>query len=148
MYKLVEGGVIRLKDMAFIPDDPANRDWQEYLEWVAEGNAPEPPHTPEELRQRRKGEMLSLKRARILRVLSEAQYEDLADLKIHADAGDQKAQELLKWYLEYARLTREVIERDLPQANPEEFDPVKEEERCFRWSRGSRGLGNANPRNV
>lgn len=26
---------------AFIPADPANRDWQEYLAWKAEGNTPE-----------------------------------------------------------------------------------------------------------
>ena len=29
-------------DQWVIPFDPANKDYQEYLEWVAEGNTPEP----------------------------------------------------------------------------------------------------------
>jgi hypothetical protein len=34
-------------DGAFIPFDPANTDYQEYLKWVAEGNEPLPPDSQE-----------------------------------------------------------------------------------------------------
>jgi hypothetical protein len=47
MYKLFTSGtgmkfVIRLRDNAFIPFDPANTDYQEYLKWLEEGNQPIP----------------------------------------------------------------------------------------------------------
>ena len=49
MYKLLNNlldtspstTVLRISDNAFIPFDPANTDYQEYLEWVSEGNTPE-----------------------------------------------------------------------------------------------------------
>ena len=39
--------VLRLNDNVFIPFDPANTDYQEYLAWLAEGNEPLPPDEPE-----------------------------------------------------------------------------------------------------
>jgi len=36
----------RLSDNAFIPFDDANRDYAEYLEWLADGNEPLPADEP------------------------------------------------------------------------------------------------------
>jgi hypothetical protein len=37
----------RIADNAFIPFDPANTDYAEYLKWLAEGNEPLPAETPD-----------------------------------------------------------------------------------------------------
>jgi hypothetical protein len=49
MYKLynptnfpVPQCIKRLSDNAYIPTDPANTDYQQYLKWLEEGNTPEP----------------------------------------------------------------------------------------------------------
>jgi hypothetical protein len=43
MYKLSkENSITRLADSASIPKDEANTDYQEYKEWVAQGNVAEP----------------------------------------------------------------------------------------------------------
>ena len=43
-YKLTQNGqsVQRQSDKAFIPFDPANTDYQEYLRWCEQGNTPLP----------------------------------------------------------------------------------------------------------
>jgi hypothetical protein len=43
MYKLTNfNSVVRMADQTFIPFDPANTDYQEYLRWLELGNTPEP----------------------------------------------------------------------------------------------------------
>jgi hypothetical protein len=58
MYKIQKDGigVIRLADMAYIPDCKDNTDWREYQAWLAEGNRPQPAYTPEELEAKQKAE--------------------------------------------------------------------------------------------
>lgn len=42
-YQLTSGDcILRTADNAFIPPDPANRDYAAYLEWLEAGNTPEP----------------------------------------------------------------------------------------------------------
>ena len=44
---LIDNAIIRIEDGATIPFDPANTDYQAYLQWLADGNEPLPPDEPE-----------------------------------------------------------------------------------------------------
>jgi len=46
-YQLTTGtSILRTTDGAFIPNDPGNRDYREYLEYLEAGNTPEPAPAP------------------------------------------------------------------------------------------------------
>lgn len=51
MYKIIDNGFVRrLRDGACVPVDDKNKDYQEYLDWVREGNtaeAADPPPPPD-----------------------------------------------------------------------------------------------------
>jgi hypothetical protein len=47
-YQLTQGDtILRIADDAFIPPDPENLDYQEYQDWLAAGNTPDPYVPPE-----------------------------------------------------------------------------------------------------
>ncbi len=48
MYQLTESGVLKIDENMYIPSEPLNKDWQEYLAWVSKGNVPNPIPGPTE----------------------------------------------------------------------------------------------------
>lgn len=62
-YQLTGTGVLRARDSATIPNDPANRDWQEYQAWLGAGGTPDPAPTVD----------LATEKARTVQVI-EAQF--------------------------------------------------------------------------
>jgi hypothetical protein len=94
MYKLTLNNafVVRLWDNAHIPTDVANRDYMEYLEWIALGNVPEPADPPaplpidwRSLNQTLRRRAVFTNRVKeqpqlIFELVSAIQGEDIADL--------------------------------------------------------------------
>jgi len=83
----------RLDDNAFIPFDKANTDYQKYLEWLAEGNEPDPGPSEEQLAAQARSQRDTL--------LSQSDWTQVPDAPV-----DQTA------WAEY----RQAL-RDVPQQN-------------------------------
>jgi hypothetical protein len=48
-YKLSNTGVYDTETNSYIPSAAENADWREYLQWVDDGNTPDPQYTPQEI---------------------------------------------------------------------------------------------------
>ena len=76
MYKLIgQNSVKRLADGACIPFAGGNRDYEEYKQWLEEGNIPEPEFTEEELAQKE----LDRKVAEVKQYLQSTDYKMTVD---------------------------------------------------------------------
>ena len=130
MYKLTQSGVIRLSDNSFIPKDPANRDFQEFQKWLADGNNPIPEYVPndgidmetfevdencvfQKIKEQKKKEILQFEKQRLQKVCDEYGYNGLADVSFYANQNDEEAKAILDWYQAYDDLIWSYIDNDL-----------------------------------
>lgn len=85
-YQLTSGdSIVRLTDNAHIPAAPGNRDYREYLNWLAEGNTPEPvpapPPPPPEPTIEQKLSRVGLSPQDLVAVLEKESGVTIADIK-------------------------------------------------------------------
>ena len=115
-YKLKFGspGVIRLSDGANIPENVGNRDYQDFLNWLAEGNTPSPAEAPEEIaaRQARETEHSGQEELRVglkadavfdtLKTATQAQINNFVNNQFPAFTVQQRA--VMKMLIQVAAL--------------------------------------------
>lgn len=71
MYRLNQNSVIRLADGAYIPFADGNRDYEEYKQWLSEGNTPEAEFTEEELQAKKQAVLKQAKSVALMNMVVE-----------------------------------------------------------------------------
>ena len=104
MYKLQQNSIKRLSDGASIPFADGNIDYEEYKQWLLEGNTPEPEFTAEELAVNTQNELIAHFKSLYLGViytkLKELDYDSLATVKLWTDDATfgTEAMRIINWY--------------------------------------------------
>lgn len=94
MYKLIGTmSVKRLADGACIPFADGNRDYEEYKQWLAEGNVPEPEFTEEELLTQKQNEFRAERNLLL----------DKVDIEINKAEDSEQDSKVLKVYRQKLR---------------------------------------------
>lgn len=125
MYKLQGNSIKRLSDGANIPLADGNMDYEEYKQWLAEGNIPEPMDlpTPEEILQG----YIAIKDQVVADKLKALRYDSLATVKLWADDVDfgAEATRILEWYKNVTKasiqLENDVLAGTVPMPTEEEY---------------------------
>lgn len=99
MYKLNKNSVTRLVDGAFVPFASGNADYEEYKQWLADGNTPEPEFTESELQAQE-----------LQKQVQEAKdFLDKTDKKVLPDYEFKEGDNTLEWYIEERSKARAFI---------------------------------------
>lgn len=84
MYKLQGQSIKRLSDGASIPMVNGNIDYEEYKQWLAEGNTPEPEVTETELLTKTKAEIESAIQSMLDTKAKELRYDNIMSARSYA----------------------------------------------------------------
>lgn len=108
--------VLRKSDQAYIPADPANSDWREYLDWLAAGGEPDPYVAPP------RAVPTSASKLGIKRAIAEIGLWDQAKAVIAADPDAQEEWDLAIEIRRTDPLTQQLI--SVMALTPEQVDAI------------------------
>lgn len=100
MYKLQQNGVKRLSDGASMPFADGNMDYEEYKQWLSEGNTPEPEFSEAELLSKVKAEIEQAIQNMLDDKAKELRYDNMMSARSYAgfeNPFQSEAQSLAVW---------------------------------------------------